>query len=306
MKKRAGNAGLLAVALSLCVITSMLGLAMTRLGSVLVGTLEAERINAQCLCYASSLAEAMRGTAFWDINSKARAALNSSEYESKVTVDFDAATSALEKNIQIDVYYGKEDTPRSTLSLTRYKQGNRNFPVGAIIAWPKNSFPSGGGTWLPCTGEYIGPKYTKLRELLGSWLTPNMKGLFLRGYGYSNNQRNMSGALMQVQTDAAEKNDVDGSAFSNFIPQMFVNGRHWEGEYSGFNINQEGIAPTGMFKIVSVQRVRSNLAPIMYSQAHDWNYTTAYQVIYNQSNNPHNANEMRPNNIAVQFIIKAE
>ena len=57
------------------------------------------------------------------------------------------------------------------------------IPVGTVISWPSNSWPSDADKWLECNGQAINSTvYPELAGLIG-WNVPNYQGVFLRGYG---------------------------------------------------------------------------------------------------------------------------
>lgn len=53
------------------------------------------------------------------------------------------------------------------------------MPLGAIVAYVGGSAPAG---WLLCDGRPIPSEYKKLADLLGQSITPDLRGLFLRGF----------------------------------------------------------------------------------------------------------------------------
>ena len=58
-----------------------------------------------------------------------------------------------------------------------------SIPVGTVITWPSNSWPSDRDNWLECNGQSISSAvYPELVALIG-WNVPNYQGVFLRGYG---------------------------------------------------------------------------------------------------------------------------
>ena len=88
-------------------------------------------------------------------------------------------------------------------------------PVGTIISWPVATNPEDMDNWLECNGQSISPSvYPELFAVLGGQ-TPDLRGMFLRGYGSQAHTQNngstvgitttthSSGALGQVQGDAS-------------------------------------------------------------------------------------------------------
>ena len=58
-----------------------------------------------------------------------------------------------------------------------------SIPVGTVITWPSNSWPSDRDNWLECNGQSISSAvYPELVGVVG-WNVPNYQGVFLRGYG---------------------------------------------------------------------------------------------------------------------------
>ena len=58
-----------------------------------------------------------------------------------------------------------------------------SIPVGTVITWPSNSWPSDRDNWLECNGQSISSAvYPELVGVVGGNV-PNYQGVFLRGYG---------------------------------------------------------------------------------------------------------------------------
>ena len=98
-----------------------------------------------------------------------------------------------------------------------------SIPVGTIIAWPVAQNPAdwqnsdGSYNWLECNGQSISQTvYPELFALVGGQV-PDLRGLFLRGYGAQSHAQNngtiigitetlhQSGNLGQIQGDASRK-----------------------------------------------------------------------------------------------------
>ena len=102
-------------------------------------------------------------------------------------------------------------------------KGVSSIPVGTIISWPVAQNPAdfqntdGTYNWLECNGQsFDATVYPELSALVGP-VVPDLRGLFLRGYGSQAHAQvngstigvtstlHQSGALGQVQGDAARK-----------------------------------------------------------------------------------------------------
>lgn len=63
------------------------------------------------------------------------------------------------------------------------KSVGASIPVGTVITWPSNSWPSDRDNWLECKGQSISSAvYPELVGVVGGNV-PNYQGVFLRGYG---------------------------------------------------------------------------------------------------------------------------
>ena len=71
-----------------------------------------------------------------------------------------------------------------------------SLPVGTVITWPSNSWPSDRDNWLECNGQSISSAvYPELAALVGATV-PDYRGYFLRGVGGN------SASLGEKQGDA--------------------------------------------------------------------------------------------------------
>ena len=86
------------------------------------------------------------------------------------------------------------------------KSVGASIPVGTVITWPSNSWPSDRDNWLECNGQSISSAvYPELVALVGSRV-PDYRGIFLRGLGsqtstHYGNVTHSSAALGQLQGD---------------------------------------------------------------------------------------------------------
>ena len=81
-----------------------------------------------------------------------------------------------------------------------------SIPVGTVITWPSNSWPSDKDNWLECNGQSISSAvYPELVGVVGSRV-PDYRGIFLRGQGSQTSTHygtvtHSSAALGQLQGD---------------------------------------------------------------------------------------------------------
>ena len=87
------------------------------------------------------------------------------------------------------------------------KSVGASIPVGTVITWPSNSWPSDRDNWLECNGQSISSAvYPELVAVVGSRV-PDYRGIFLRGQGSQTSTHygivtHSSAALGQLQGDA--------------------------------------------------------------------------------------------------------
>lgn len=86
------------------------------------------------------------------------------------------------------------------------KSVGASIPVGTVITWPSNSWPSDRDNWLECNGQSISSAvYPELVGVVGSTV-PDYRGIFLRGQGSQTSTHygtvtHSSAALGQLQGD---------------------------------------------------------------------------------------------------------
>ena len=95
------------------------------------------------------------------------------------------------------------------------KAKGSGVPVGMILAWPVGQNPEDMDNWLECNGQSISPSvYPELSAVVGGQV-PDLRGLFLRGYGAQTSSHygsvvHQSGELGMVQGDAIR--NITGSS----------------------------------------------------------------------------------------------
>ena len=153
-----------------------------------------------------------------------------------------------------------------------------SIPVGTIISWPVAQNPAdwqnsdGSYNWLECNGQSISKTvYPELFALVGGH-TPDLRGLFLRGHGGN------SAGLGEQQGHAMRDISASGNISVGF-----------GGYLSGSGI----FKPVGSHKVTVIRGTWDN----------NWN-STNYGLDLSAGGVPV-ANEVRPDNQAVRYLIRA-
>ena len=153
-----------------------------------------------------------------------------------------------------------------------------SIPVGTIISWPVAQNPAdwqnsdGSYNWLECNGQSISKTvYPELFALMGGQV-PDLRGLFLRGHGGN------SAALGVTQGHAMRDISASGSISVGF-----------GGYLSGSGI----FKPVGSHKVTVIRGTWDN----------NWS-STNYGLDLSAGGVPV-ANEVRPDNQAVRYLIRA-
>ena len=153
-----------------------------------------------------------------------------------------------------------------------------SIPVGTIISWPVAQNPAdwqnsdGSYNWLECNGQSISKTvYPELFALVGGH-TPDLRGLFLRGHGGN------SAGLGEQQGHAMRDISASGNISVGF-----------GGYLSGSGI----FKPVGSHKVTVIRGTWDN----------NWS-STNYGLDLSAGGVPV-ANEVRPDNQAVRYLIRA-
>lgn len=153
-----------------------------------------------------------------------------------------------------------------------------SIPVGTIISWPVAQNPAdwqnsdGSYNWLECNGQSISKTvYPELFALVGGQV-PDLRGLFLRGHGGN------SAGLGEQQGHAMRDISASGNISVGF-----------GGYLSGSGI----FKPVGSHKVTVIRGTWDN----------NWS-STNYGLDLSAGGVPV-ANEVRPDNQAVRYLIRA-
>jgi len=164
-------------------------------------------------------------------------------------------------------------------------------PIGTIVAWPVATNPADWDKWLECNGQTINASvYPELAALMGARV-PDLRGLFLRGFGNQSHTKNngstvgntatlhQSGVLGQIQGDTIR--NIEG-LMSNI---QLVNKQIFHGVTGVFSKIDKGTSNTytGTEGYVDIYFNASNVVPT----------TSGVNA------------ENRPVNMAVRYLIRA-
>lgn len=173
---------------------------------------------------------------------------------------------------------GADSTTFNPTTVAVIAKGTSSIPVGTIIAWPVAQNPAdwqnsdGSYNWLECNGQSISQTvYPELFALMGGQV-PDLRGLFLRGHGGN------SAALGVTQGHAMRDISASGSISVGF-----------GGYLSGSGI----FKPVGSHKVTVIRGTWDN----------NWS-STNYGLDLSAGGVPV-ANEVRPDNQAVRYLIRA-
>jgi len=198
----------------------------------------------------------------------------------------DVATNTRQRVATIKIYKEGDTLSRCTVDVPLSTKGRGGFPVGSIIAWPIASDPLGvdADNWLECNGQAINvTKYPKLAKLMGT--VPDYRGLFLRGLGGN------SSVLGNIQGDTIR--NITGSI--SF-------------EADNFNGSSGAISGNSAY---GTGYMRAYGASIYDTEGHLlYAFTAAsgsmfHSMSFDASQSVPTANENRPINKAVRYLIKA-
>ena len=168
------------------------------------------------------------------------------------------------------------------VSKQETSQGSDGLAIGCIVAWSTNgTIPK---NYLECNGQAIdSSKYPKLATLMSH--TPDYRGMFLRGFG-SQSYSQLNGSRNGItSTTYASGNvgDIQGDAIRNITGEMAMGHLDFYVTYGAFSHRYDGVANYGVAK---------------WAQPVGINFDAGYVVPI--------ANENRPINKAVRYLIKAK
>lgn len=155
------------------------------------------------------------------------------------------------------------------------------IPVGTVITWPSNSWPSDADKWLECNGQSISSTvYPELVGVVGPRV-PDYRGIFLRGLGSQTSTHygsvtHSSAALGQLQGDGIR--EIWGS----------VSGTSNRGVF--------GSAYSGAFSV----------SGSAHGPSRDGDWSQGNTLTFQASQTTPVVGEIRPANRSVKYLIRAK
>lgn len=157
-------------------------------------------------------------------------------------------------------------------------------PVGTIVAWPVATNPSDADSWLECNGQSTAG-YPELAAVVGS-AVPNYQGLFLRGHGTQS-----SAHYGSISHNSENLGAVQGDAIRNITGLLIPKAN--SGATVGFNRPDS----SGAFAL--------GARTTAYLAGHADSVSAGYELKFSASGSVPTANENRPINMAVRYLIRA-
>ena len=207
---------ILIVTLFTFLLVALIGYSISKLQGATFASLNSSEATMQAQHHAKTKMEYLIYKGYNNLASQAKTVITGSSFKDSVslgvvTTDSDGLSRRL---VTVSVYKGDEIRPRATLEQVFYSNdanllirnenspadnlsfsysGNKlhlkvngeekkiadGVPVGTIIAWPGNSAPTEGGTWLLCNGQSCA-SYPALVAVVGNNV-PNLNARFLEG-----------------------------------------------------------------------------------------------------------------------------
>ena len=282
LTRRKGS-GMLVVAVVSAIIIALIALSTAKINQAAFNGLSSSKIALQAQQYAAAEADLLQATDYDDLDNAAHGReqiLNSSDFESEIVLsdERDYSDEIKQRTGTIRIYRENENLPRYTLDtiLLSVRQQASGVPIGTVITWPSARNPE-DGTWLECNGQSCAA-YPQLVAVLGKSTVPDYRGVFLRGYGSHNSTHY---GTVTHSSDALGV--LQGDAIRNITGDFPLGVDSWSGFTGAFYMGNHGN------QLVS-----------------DDDGYKSYATFFNASRIVPTANENRPINIAVRYLIKAE
>ena len=258
----------------------LLALANAQVMQASFGGLGSSNIALQAQQYASAKADIIKATAYDDLESQSKKIIqNSNDFWDAVELSPEESYSdeIKQRTATVNIYRGSEPEPRYSLKVLRLSREVKasGVPIGTVIIWPADKDPT-EGTWLLCNGQSC-IAYPELVKVLGKINVPNYQGIFLRGYG---SQVSTHYGTVTHSSDALGV--IQGDTIRNITGSFPMGVDSWSG--------YEGVFYQG-----------NHSSHLVGDDDGHKNYST----YMNLSRGTPTANEIRPINIAVKYLIRA-
>ncbi|WP_455654323.1 hypothetical protein [Phascolarctobacterium sp.] len=230
----------------------------------------------QAYQYAESKADIVKLEKYDELTAQSKKEISNSNYQDEVLLSEESSIDDhKERTVTVNVYLRGEMRPRATLKLIRStaEKQSAGVPIGTVLAWPAHSLPKDGGTWLLCNGQSCA-LFPELVKILGKSTVPNYQGIFLRGYGSQ-----VSTHYGTVTHSSAALGELQGDAIRNI--------------YGSWNSGQYQWSSDGAIYGIKNWSIESN------------DYNQGYRAYIDASRVAPTANEDRPINRSVNYIIRA-
>lgn len=237
--------------------------------------------------YAEIVCNTLSLTSYDELKAQERRALTEIEsaagWESEIALGLEKEIGDGNKQriATVRIYKSGETLPRYTQDVPLSTNGSGSCPIGAVIAWSLQSDPDGADKdkWLECNGQAVdATKYPKLAKKMSH--VPDYRGIFLRGYGTQNSYH--YGA---VAHQSAGLGEVQGDAIRNITGAFYAN-------------NVSGWGSSNAF----AQSLTGELHESIDYKHQSYYY---YRYHFDAGQCVPTANENRPVNVAVRYMIKA-
>jgi hypothetical protein len=147
-------------------------------------------------------------------------------------------------------------------------------PIGGVVAWKSNQVPDG---WLECDGQSTAG-YPELAALVGSTV-PDLRGEFIRGWSHGKSGIDSGRTIGSAQGDAM---------------------RNITGSWTGHRLSMNIASASGVLgQVPTTKKVEG-------PDETDGKYIISNTINIDASRQVPTADENRPRNVALMYIIRAE
>ena len=264
----------------MAMLSSLIALSTAQISNAMFNSLNSSSVALQAQQFADNKATIIKATSYDNLDAQHKNLIQNTNFKDEIVLSEETESEDyLSRTATVNIYYKNETSPRVSLAVLRTNATlSAVVPIGTIITWAADTLPS-DGIWLHCNGQST-TGYPELASLIGSNV-PDYRGIFLRGKGSTTS--NHFGSVVHSSADLGV---LQGDAIRNIA-----------GNFT---------ATTGMTNT-------SIIAGGVFSQT--W-YSNGHQngtkgrmpvatVTFSTDKIVPTANENRPINKAVHFLIKA-